>query len=219
MDGEEAIAWVDRYRRLVNRKIVEFMVNTPYDLEDFLHDAYEAALKAGGVSSRKGISFSAAFWRLFTRNAFRVSPCIHGKRRKNVSMSVFDGQSYADEAFYGGDIYLASPEEILVTRGNIRETEEEILCRLRDRLSPVEKKVLGCVCGLDGGRMSLNETASFLGMTEGAVHQACRRITKRAEQFREDCLSAGYVLERGRRLVMEHGIPLHGSGAASETEV
>ena len=54
MNGEEAIAWVNRYQCLVEKEIRKFMVNTPYDLEDFLHDAYEAALLAAEVSNRKG---------------------------------------------------------------------------------------------------------------------------------------------------------------------
>jgi hypothetical protein len=92
MNGEEAVAWVDTYRGLVRKKIWLLMVNTPYDLEDFLHDAYEAALKAVKVSNRKGISFSSVFWRIFRKNALRVTPCPRAKGRDGVSMSVFDCQ-------------------------------------------------------------------------------------------------------------------------------
>ncbi len=42
MDGNDAIAWVDRYMGLVNREIRKSMTFSPYDPEDFLHDAYEA---------------------------------------------------------------------------------------------------------------------------------------------------------------------------------
>lgn len=92
MNGEEAVAWVDTYRVLVRKKIWLLMVNTPYDLEDFLNDAYEAALKAAGVSSRKRISFSSVFWRVFRKNVLRITPCPSAKRRDGVSMSVFDCQ-------------------------------------------------------------------------------------------------------------------------------
>ena len=68
------------------------MVNTPYDMEDFLHDAYEAALLAAKVSSRKGISFSTAFRLIFKKIAFQVSPSTYAKTSSGFSMSVFDCQ-------------------------------------------------------------------------------------------------------------------------------
>jgi DNA-directed RNA polymerase specialized sigma24 family protein len=191
MSADEAVAWVDRYRRLVEREVRKFMVNSPYDLEDYLNDAYEAALMAATVSDRKGISFSTAFWLILKRNTSRVSPCGSAKSGSSVSMSVFDCMEFSDEVYYGDDMHSPDPEERLLSGSDPFETEEAILLRLLERLMPVEKKVLSCVCGFHGKRMSYAETALFLGMSHGAVSQSFRRIMKKALQFRADCVRVG----------------------------
>jgi len=191
MSGDEAVAWVDRYRRLVEREVRKFMVNSPYELGDYLGDAYEAALVAASVSARKGISFSASFWLTLKRNASRVSPCGHARGGSSVSMSECDCREYSDEAFYGGDVHQPDPEELLIIRSDPAGTEESVLLQLMERLMPVEKKVLNCICGLNGARMSYSETARFLGMSHGAVSQSFRRIMKRAIAYRADCVRNG----------------------------
>lgn len=196
MNGEEAIAWVDSYRCLVDERIRKFMTNSPYEMKDYLQDAYEAALLAAAVSNRKGLSFSSVFWLTFKRNALRVSPCIDAKKDSNVSTSVCDCQGYCDDVYYGGEGYLPSPEEPLLNMIETEEAEEEILSHLFDRLMPVEKKVLTCICGLHGERMSYAETALFLGMSEGAVSQTFRRILKKALLFRADYERSDCSLER-----------------------
>jgi len=191
MNVDEAIAWVDRYRKLVERKSRRFMENSPYDLEDYLGDAYEAALVAAAVSARKGISFSASFWLTLKRNALRVTPPGHAGTGGNISMSEYDCREYSDEVFYGGDVHQPDPEELLIIRSDPAGTEESVLLQLMERLMPVEKKVLNCICGLNGVRMSYSETARFLGMSHGAVSQSFRRIMKRALAYRADCSRDG----------------------------
>ncbi|MDD2337382.1 MAG: hypothetical protein PHD01_12485 [Geobacteraceae bacterium] len=193
MSGDEAVAWVDRYRRLVEREVRKFMVNSPYELGDYLGDAYEAALVAATVSERKGISFSSAFWLTLKRNASRVSPSANARRGSSVSMAEFDCREYSDEVYYGDDVHQPDPEEFLILRSDPDLTEESVLLQLMDCLMPVERKVLTCVCGLQGARMSYSETALFLGMTHGAVSQSFRRIMRKALQYRADCASAGCV--------------------------
>jgi len=193
MSGDEAVAWVDRYRRLVEREIRKFMVNSPYELGDYLGDAYEAALVAATVSERKGISFSSTFWLTLKRNASRVSPCANARKGSSVSLPEFDCREYSDEVYYGDDVHQPDPEEFLILRSDPALTEESVLLQLMERLMPVERKVLTCVCGLQGARMSYSETALFLGMTHGAVSQSFRRIMRKALQYRADCVSAGYV--------------------------
>jgi DNA-directed RNA polymerase specialized sigma24 family protein len=193
MSGDEAVAWVNRYRRLVEREIRKFMVNSPYELGDYLGDAYEAALVAATVSERKGISFSSTFWLTLKRNASRVSPCANARRGSSVSLPEFDCREYSDEVYYGEDVHQPNSEEFLILRSDPALTEESVLLQLMERLMPVERKVLTCVCGLQGARMSYSETALFLGMTHGAVSQSFRRIMRKALQYRADCASAGCV--------------------------
>jgi DNA-binding CsgD family transcriptional regulator len=191
MSGDEAVAWVDRYRRLVEREVRKFMVNSPYELGDYLGDAYEAALLAASVSARKGISFSASFWLTLKRNASRVSPCGHARGGSSVSMSEFDCREYFDEVYYGDDVHQPDPEELLILRSDPALTEEAVLLQLTERLMPVERRVLNCICGLRGERMSYSETARCLGMSHGAVSQSFRRIMRKALQYRADCARDG----------------------------
>lgn len=185
MDRNEAVAWVDRYMCLVEKEIRKFMNSTPYDKEDFLHDAYEAALLAIGVSSNKGISFSTAFWHIFGKTPFWASPSNTAKRRIGVSLSVFAALAYSDDVFYGGEAYHPDPEDTLLSQ-ETRQAEEKTFSLFVERLKPVEKKVINCICGLDCKRMSLAETAQFLGISKGSVYQSFRRIMKKALRFRMD---------------------------------
>jgi len=155
-------------------------------------------LLAAAVSNRKGISFSSVFWLTFKRNALLVSPCIDAKKDSHVSTSVCDCQGYCDDVYYGGEDYLPSPEETLLNMIETEEAEEEILSHLFERLMPVERKVLICICGLHlhGERMSYAETALFLSMSEGAVSQTFRRILKKALLFRTEYELIGWSLER-----------------------
>jgi len=197
MDGNDAIAWVDQYMGLVNMEIRKSMVFSPYDPEDFLHDAYEAALLATGVSERKGISFSTAFWHIFGKRSFQVSHGNAAKRRIGFSPSVSAYQEYSDEIFYGGEAYPPDPENLFLSRKN-GQTEEEVLYLLAERLKPVEKRVLSCICGLTGKQMSLAETALFLGTSKGAVHQSFRRIMKKAHRFRREREASGHTGNDGK---------------------
>jgi len=192
MRRKGAVAWVDRHSHLVRMKSMDFMANSPYDMEDFLHDAYEAALRTVRVSRRKGISFSSVFWRTFRRHALRIAPSACMKRSNGVSMSAFDCQQYSDEVYYGGDGYLRDPEDIILNGRYSGEAEEKALLCLHERLTSLEKRVLVCICGMEGGRMSQSETAHFLGMTVGAVHQTCRRIMKRAAGLHNNHVLDGF---------------------------
>ena len=186
MSGEEAVAWVDKYRKLLERMIGRFITNSPYDLEDYIQDAYEAALIAAPVSDAKNISFSSAFKMIFRRNALRVTPCTRlTKRSSSVSMSVCDYLEYQDDFLYGQGNTSSSPESLLISCEEKYDDREEFLLELLDHLTLIERRVLVCVAGLAFGRMSYPETASYLNLTEGAVAQTMRRITRKGVLFRE----------------------------------
>ena len=110
-------------------------------------------------------------------------------------MSVFECQEYSDDVFYGGETYLPDPEKSILSESETAQVEQ-VLFRLMERLMPVEENVIVCICGLDGKRMSLTETAQFLEMSKGAVHQAFRRIMKKALLFRQELVFSGHPLHR-----------------------
>lgn len=181
MSGEEAVAWVNKYRKFVMEKIRGYSGRSPYDEEDHIQDAYEAALIATRVCKAKKITFSSVFWMTFRR-------VIHAKTHGKGSLQTTDFQEYDDAVFYGGDRYFSDPEEEVLSSGVDNDPDTESLLELMEHLTLTERRVLVCVAGLTGGRMSYAETASFLGTSEGAVSQTFRRILRKAILLRSQGL-------------------------------
>ncbi len=62
-----AVEWVDKNKHRIRGRATKFAKMSPYDTEDFLQDAYEAALLADEVSARKNIDFERCFWVSYKR--------------------------------------------------------------------------------------------------------------------------------------------------------
>jgi len=65
MDFFKAIEWVQNNEPTIRSKIWQYRKFTPYEVSDFLQEAYEAALVATLLSQEKDIPFEAAFWTTF----------------------------------------------------------------------------------------------------------------------------------------------------------
>jgi len=66
-DKDCAVDWVDRNKHRIRGRAMKFARMSPYDTEDFLQDAYEAALLAEQVAARKGLDFERCFWVTYRR--------------------------------------------------------------------------------------------------------------------------------------------------------
>ena len=53
MEARDAIVWVEENKKRILRKAETYASYTPYDTEDFLQDAYEAAIKASDIMKEK----------------------------------------------------------------------------------------------------------------------------------------------------------------------
>jgi len=60
------VQWVDGNIRKVKGRAAKFLRYSPYDMEDFIQQAYATALTAVEVSMIQDIPFEACFWILFT---------------------------------------------------------------------------------------------------------------------------------------------------------
>ena len=58
---EDAITWVDQNAKQIIGHSRKYLPFAPYDQEDFLQDAYEAALEATKVSTDRQVPFLPAF--------------------------------------------------------------------------------------------------------------------------------------------------------------
>jgi hypothetical protein len=65
----QAVQWVIDNMRKIRGRAAKFQRYSPYDLDDFIQQAYAAALAAVDVSIDQGIPFEACFWVLFTADS------------------------------------------------------------------------------------------------------------------------------------------------------
>ncbi len=174
MNRDEAIAWVDRFRPLLEKRAHRIINALPYDPEDYIHCFYEAALISERICTGKGLSFSSVFWNIFRQ----------WKRRVAQSIDINDCEEFQDETHYVSGSSNPDPEETLLGRESFHDRRDIILKEFMECLTVNERSVLACVAGLSSSKMSYRETAVFLGITHGAVSQIVSRLMKKAEKFR-----------------------------------
>ena len=68
-----AIQWVEKNVKKIKGRAVKFLRYSPYDMEDFIQQAYVAALSAADVAQRRGIAFEACFWILFSAESRKMA--------------------------------------------------------------------------------------------------------------------------------------------------
>jgi RNA polymerase sigma factor (sigma-70 family) len=176
MNRDEAIAWVDRFRPMIEKRLQRIITSLPYDQEDYIQDAYEAALISARISKRKEISFSSVFWNIFRQ----------WKRRAFQSIDVNDCEEFQDEIYYDFRSSNPDPEEDLMRKESSQDLRDKILMEFMECLTLNERNVLASVAGITGRKMSYRETAAYLGITHGAVSQIVGRLMKKAEVFRNN---------------------------------
>ena len=75
MNASDAIKWVDNNKKRILKKAETYTSYTPYAAEDFLQDAYEAAIKAGAiVSADISANFESVFRVVHRQIVFKVTP-------------------------------------------------------------------------------------------------------------------------------------------------
>jgi len=177
MTAEAAIAWVDQNIKQIAGHSRKYLPYAPYDQEDFLQDAYEAALEAATVSTERQVIFPACFWNLYKGKLAAVTPNPESKSksgstsppRKLCDSSAFTSKRFAQE---DNTCHLEPLFTIDV---------DQAYPFVRDYLTPKEEQILEALLGIHGGTMKIKEAARHLECTPANVRQAlnrsCRRIS------------------------------------------
>jgi len=174
MNFDEAIEWVDRYRPLLEKVIQRESSGLGVEPEDYLQDAYEAAVISAKILDEKRGAFSTIFWKILRRRTKRLSRSVELK----------DCDEYQDHLFYRFGKSTQDPEEAL-QEDSSSDRRDEILAEFLDCLTGNERDVVAAVIGYSGSKMSSQEAAAYLGITPGAVSQIINRVSAKARVIRQ----------------------------------
>ncbi|WP_020678158.1 hypothetical protein [Geopsychrobacter electrodiphilus] len=175
MTAEAAIAWVDQNAKQIAGHSRKYLPYAPYDQEDFLQDAYEAALEAATVSMERQVFFPACFWTLFKCKISAVTPNPDSKCRTGSSSpprTTCDWSDFSEERFNQAD-------SICYSEPLFNIDIDQVYPFVRDYLAPKEVQVLEALLGIHGGTMKIKEAARHLGCTPANVRQALNRACQR----------------------------------------
>jgi hypothetical protein len=179
---EEAILWVDQNVKQIQGHTRKYLAFAPYDQEDFLQDAYEAALEAVNVSVDRQIPFPACFWVVFKGKVSDVTP--NPKSKRNAG-SFSPPSNYCDWTDFSRDDF---------NQARIEENDEslssididEVYHLIRHCLTPAEKRVVELLLGIHEGPMKIREAARHLDCSPAnirqALNRACSRLSALIEQ-------------------------------------
>lgn len=205
VDEMLALQWVQANERQIRGKAKKFQAYSPYDVEDYIQDANEAAILAVQVCRAKQVSFQETFWRIFKNHASNVSTnpalrdVIPETAYPDANTEGVDGDSlaYATSDSGDGDMlpvsskapcrFLSYDESLhsqhYLPLSSIEFFEDPPLdqhrafMKIRGHLKlQLYRDVWTLLLGLsDEGRFTLSEAATRLGVDKPRVVQAYRR--------------------------------------------
>jgi hypothetical protein len=175
MTAEAAIAWVDENVKQIAGHSRKYLPYAPYDQEDFLQDAYEAALEAATVSMERQVFFPACFWTLYKGKISAVTPNPDSKCKAGSSApprAFCDSSDFTSKQFVQDDTthHLEPLFNIDV---------DQAYPFVRHYLTPKEEQILEALLGIHGGTMKIKEAARHLECSPANVRQALNRVCRR----------------------------------------
>ncbi|TYO96805.1 hypothetical protein EDC39_11293 [Geothermobacter ehrlichii] len=176
MTAEDAVTWVNRNAHAIRGHIRKYLPFVPYDQEDFMQDAFEAALIAARIASEREIPFAACFWVTLRSKISSVTPHPESAHHSGSSSPPSTLCSSED----GLDRVEARPPSI-----TDRIDMDRLFWMISRFLTQKESRVLGMAIGLDGGRRGIREIARILGCTPANVRQTLSRAYQRLSRLVE----------------------------------
>ncbi len=172
---EDAILWVDQNAKQIQGHTRKYLPFAPYDQEDFLQDAYEAALEAVNVSADRQIPFPACFWILFKGKVSDVTPNPGSKRNAG---SPSPPSTFCDWTDFSRDEFdQATMDDNAESLSSI--DIDKVYPLIQHYLTPVEERVLELLLGIHDGPMKIREAARHLDCSPANVRQALNRVCSR----------------------------------------
>ena len=168
---EEAVAWVQKNRGMICKKIFSFFPRClQQDVDEFVRDAYVIAIEAAVKAERKGLAFEAVFWTDFV------------SLLKGSQVFYFESPDPLDaDAPY--NIHALTTEDPLADL-SIRFHREQLISKtvacIQRILSPAEQRIFLLFMGeTEHGFCSLGEAARILGIAKGSAQKLAERIEKK----------------------------------------
>lgn len=177
MTAEDAIAWVDENTKQIAGHSRKYLPYAPYDQEDFLQDAYEAALEAATLSMERQFFFPACFWTLYKGKISAVTPNPDSRCKAGSSAPP---RTSCDSSDFTSKLF--SQEETPCHLDLLFNIDiDQIYPFVRHCLTPKEEQILEALLGIHGGTMKIKEAARHLKCSPAnirqALNRACRRIS------------------------------------------
>lgn len=177
--SDDAISWVDQNAKKIAGHSRKYLPFAPYDQEDFLQDAYEAALEAVLISTERQIPFPACFWVLYKSKISAVTPNPSSRRNAGSSSpprSICDWSDFSAALFEQADSSDRSTRRLNIDI-------DQIYPLIRQFLTSVEERILEALLGIHTGPMKIKETARHLGCSPANIRQALNRACNRISQL------------------------------------
>ena len=198
MTSDEAIAWVEKNRGLIIDRAKEYTKYAPYDVNDYLQEAYASAIEAAVTQQRNPkLEFKAIFLTVFRRNIAKVTPFTDEEREEfkkkkqerlakkngvNTTQEAKSGDPEKKETYYSGgssmsfptckqaDIVLERVHDKRARRGLNIDIEKVYRERVQPNLNDKEKTVMELALGLTSeGVLSDSEIAKRLGVARTTI--------------------------------------------------
>jgi len=206
MTSDEAIAWVEKNRGLIINRAQEYTKYVPYDIDDYIQEAYASAIEAAVTLQRNPkLEFKAIFLTVFRRNIAKVTPFTDEereefKKKKQERLATKTNQAITEEdktgdqdkkpTYYSGGTSMSFPThkqtDIVLERVHAKppkrgmgiDIEKVYRERVQQNLSDKERVVMELALGLTSeGRLSDNEIAKRLGVARTTI--LSRRLAAR----------------------------------------
>jgi RNA polymerase sigma factor (sigma-70 family) len=187
--SEEALLqWVNKNLPRIKGHARKYLHYSPYELEEFIQQAYESALKASDDSVRRGISFETLFWSSFRIACLRMTytrgeiiEAYHEEflefgdaemMATRVPMDLLDGEEGIIRAIDG------CPDDINPIDGLSPEERNILAKEVLGLMLPKEKQawehlITGC---------STRETARFMGVSRQRIQNLIKKGIRRARK-------------------------------------
>lgn len=169
--SEEAVRWVTQNAKTILGHIRKYLPFGPYDQEDYLQDAYAAALAAVQIARDRHIPFVPCFWIIFRRRITEVTPHPESKHHggsKSPPATICHSED--DRPWDFVDRQDKSRSQIDIDR---------LYLLIQHHLTEAEKKVLSRALGIHGGRQAIREIARNLECSPANVRQSLNRVYRR----------------------------------------
>ncbi len=189
VSDEELLHWVRENLPKIKGHAKKYLSYSPYELEEFVQQAYEAAVRACERSLRMGATFEKIFW-----SSFRIA-CIKMTYTHGEKIDVYheEFREFGDE----DEMATRVPAEFLAGRKEVFRSMDDD-CRdpleIIDSMSPQEQKIaVSQVLALMDPRerrawefhfqgYSGRETAKLMGVTRQRVQNLLKRGLRRARK-------------------------------------